>query len=80
MAAGDPQGGLAATEEALAAAGTRIWEPETRRARATFLAAAGNEAGAVTELDRGEEVARLTGAMGPLRRIAATRARLSLRG
>ena len=76
VAAGDPQGGLAASEEALDAAGTRIWEPEIRRARATFLATAGDHAGAVTELDRAEEAARLTGSLGPLRRVAATRVRL----
>ena len=60
VAADDPRGGLAATEEALAATGTRIWEPEIRRARAMFLAATGDHAGAATELDRAEEVARLT--------------------
>ncbi|MFP5319045.1 MAG: ATP-binding protein [Acidimicrobiia bacterium] len=75
-AADDPHGGLAGTEEALAAGGTRIWEPEIRRLRATFLDAVGDHTGAETELDRGEEVARLTGSVGLLRRIAATRVRL----
>ena len=76
VAAGDPHAGLDITHEALAAAGTRIWEPEIRRVRATFLAAVGDDTGAETELARGEEVARVTGSLGPLRRIAATRARL----
>ena len=75
-AADDPHGGLATTQEALAAGGTRIWEPEIRRVRATFLAAVGDHTGAETELERGEEVARLTGSLGLLRRIAATRVRL----
>ena len=75
-AGGDFRGGLAATEEALAAPGTRLWEPEIRRARATFLAAAGDHAGAAAELDQAEAVAGLTGSLGPLRRIAATRLRL----
>ncbi len=75
VAADDPHGGLATTEEALAR-GTPIWEPEIRRVRATFLAAVGDYSGAEIELDRGEEVARRTGSVGLLRRIAATRVRL----
>jgi len=80
VAAEDHRGGLATTSEALAAAGTRIWEPEIRRVRATFLAAAGDHAGADDELARGEAVARRTGSLGPLRRITATRVRLRLPG
>jgi DNA-binding SARP family transcriptional activator len=38
-AAGDADGGLIAVDEALAAPGSRIWEPEHRRLRAKFLAA-----------------------------------------
>ncbi|MGH9229127.1 MAG: ATP-binding protein [Acidimicrobiales bacterium] len=76
VAADDPHGGLDTTQEALAAGGTRIWEPEIRRVRATFLASVGDHTGAETELERGEEVARLTGSLGLLKRIAATRVRL----
>ncbi len=76
VVAEDPHGGLAVTQEALAAPGTRIWEPEIRRVRATFLAAVGDHTAAEVELDRGEEVARLTASVGLLRRIAATRLRL----
>jgi DNA-binding SARP family transcriptional activator/tetratricopeptide (TPR) repeat protein len=80
VAANDAHGGLKTTEEALAVAGTRLWEPEIRRARATFLATLGDHAGAATELDKAQEVARTTGSLGPLQRIAATRARLSPTG
>jgi DNA-binding SARP family transcriptional activator/tetratricopeptide (TPR) repeat protein len=80
VAADDPHGGLAASHEALAVPGTRIWEPEIRRARATFLAAVGDRTGAHAELDRAEEVARAAGSLGPLRRIARTRARLGPTG
>ena len=80
MAADDPRGGLAATHEALALAGTRIWEPEIRRARATFLAAIGDRGDAEAELDRAEDVARAMGSLGPLRRIALTRTRLGSAG
>lgn len=76
VAADDPHGGLTASEDALAVGGTRIWEPELRRARAMFLAAVGDYAGAETELKQGEELARHTGSRGPLRTIAATRVQL----
>jgi tetratricopeptide (TPR) repeat protein len=39
LLANEPRLGLAACDEALAAGGTRIWEPEARRLRAIFLAA-----------------------------------------
>jgi hypothetical protein len=80
VAAEEPRGGLATTGEALAAAGTRIWEPEIRRVRATFLAAIGDHTGAEDELARAETVARRAGSLGPLRRVTATRMRLRATG
>jgi hypothetical protein len=42
-AASDPEGGLHAADEALAAPGTRLWDAEHRRLRATFVAMLGKE-------------------------------------
>jgi DNA-binding SARP family transcriptional activator len=75
--AGDASGGLAAADEALRAAGSRIWEAEHRRLRATFLAALGASSNEVdAELTRAAAVARRQGALGLERRVERTRSRV----
>jgi DNA-binding SARP family transcriptional activator len=75
--AGDTEGGLAAADEALRVGGTRIWEAEHRRQRATFLADLGASGADVDdELARAALVARDQGAIGLERRVARTRSRL----
>ena len=74
---GDPEPGLAVADEALRVDGSRIWEAETRRIRAEFLASLGDDQGDVeAELARAAEAARRQGAAGLERRIAVSRARL----
>lgn len=74
---GDPEPGLAVADEALRVDGSRIWEAETRRIRAEFLASLGRDPDDVeAELARGADVARRQGAAGLERRIALSRARL----
>jgi hypothetical protein len=76
-AAGDAEGGLAATDEAERLTGTNIWAAEGRRLRAEFLAALGAPAAAVeSALAEAAELARSTGAAGLERRVDASRARL----
>lgn len=74
-----PDAGLAAADEALAAPGSRLWEPEIRRLRAEFLATsdAGPEE-VEEELAAATGVAHRQGARGPERRIAETRSRLGI--
>jgi AAA ATPase domain/Bacterial transcriptional activator domain len=64
-AAGDVRSGLAAANRALAAGDeNRLWEAETRRQRAEFLAALGAPANDVAaELERARDVARRQGAL-----------------
>ena len=70
-------GGLAAADEALRVGGSRIWEAEHRRLRATFLAGLGASGDDVDdELARAALVARDQGAIGLERRVARTRSRL----
>jgi hypothetical protein len=74
---GDPESGLEVADETLRLDGTRIWEAETRRLRAEFLAALGGSRGDVeAELARAEDVARRQGAVGLARRIGRSHARL----
>jgi hypothetical protein len=74
---GDPESGLAAADETLRLEGTRIWEAESRRLRAEFLAGLGGDRADVdAELTRAAEVARRQGALGLTRRVARSRARL----
>lgn len=63
LAAGDARAGLTAADRALAMGGARLWEAETRRLRAEFLAALGAPAHDVeAELGRALEVAGRQGA------------------
>lgn len=79
LLAARPADGLAAADLALQAPGTRIWEPEMRRLRATFLAAVGSPRSEVdAELTRASGVAERFGAIGSLRRIERTRVDLHL--
>jgi hypothetical protein len=79
LLANEPRLGLAACDEALAAGGTRIWEPEARRLRAIFLAALNSPPDQVeAELTKAERVAQHFGALGPQRQIARTRGELGL--
>jgi hypothetical protein len=74
---GDPESGLAVADEALRLDGTRIWEAETRRLRAEFLAGVGGDRADVdAELTRAAEVADRQGALGLVRRVRQSRARL----
>lgn len=74
---GDPERGLEAADEVLRLEGTRIWEAETRRLRAEFLASLGGDRADVeAELARGADVARRQGAVGLERRIELSRSRL----
>jgi hypothetical protein len=75
--AGDPSGGLGAVDQLLAAGGTRLWDAEAHRLRATFLAASGAPATAVdAALVEGMALARAQGAAGIERRLARARAEL----
>lgn len=77
-AAGDADGGLAAVDAALGLDGSRIWEAELRRLRATFLAATGGTRAEVeAELSRAAGVARSQGAAGFQRRIDQSRSLLA---
>ncbi len=74
---GDPASGLEVADEVLRLDGSRIWEAETRRVRAVFLASLGGDRVDVeAELARGVEVARRQGAAGLERRIELSRSRL----
>ncbi len=75
--AGDAERGLDAIDDTLRLAGTRIWEAEIRRVRATFLAARGAaDAEVDLELSRAAEIASRQGATGVEDRLARTRAEL----
>ena len=81
LLANEPRLGLAACDEALAAGGTRIWEPEARRLRAIFLAALNSPPELIeAELTRAAVAAEHFGALGPQRQIARTRSELGLTG
>jgi len=74
---GEPEAGLKVADDVLRLDGTRIWEAETRRLRAEFLAGLGGDRADVeAELTRAAEVAHRQGALGLARRIARSRARL----
>ena len=76
-AAGDPSAGLAVTYEADRLRGTNIWAAESRRLRAELLATQGRPRAEVSAtLAEADALARAAGAVGPRRRIDATRARL----
>ena len=80
-AAGDADGGLAAADAALGLDGSRIWEAELRRLRATFLATTGGTRAEVeAELLRAAGVARSQGAAGLQRRIDQSRSLLASGG
>ena len=78
-AAGDAEGGLAATDDAERLTGTNIWAAEGRRLRAEFLAALGAPGAAVeAALAEAAALARSAGAAGLERRVEASRARLGV--
>jgi DNA-binding SARP family transcriptional activator len=69
--AGDPKVALSAADEALNAAGSRIWEAELRRVRAHCMAELGADKEEVrTELAQAARVARRQGAAGLERRLS----------
>lgn len=75
--AGDPEGGLAAADEALALGGTPIWEPQIRRLRAGFWSALACQLDIVAqELRRADCAAERLAATGPLRQIEQARSDL----
>lgn len=79
LLANEPRQGLAAADQALAAGGTRIWEPEARRLRAIFLAELNAPLNEVeVELTRAARAAEHLGALGPHRQIARTREEFGL--
>lgn len=70
-----------AAEEALQLSGSRLWEAEIRRLRASFLAATDAPRDDVAaELSRAATVARRQGARGLERRVEQTRAHLHTAG
>jgi hypothetical protein len=77
-AIGDARAGLIAADRALASEpSVRLWEAETRRLRAEFLAALGADwPGVETELARALEVAHRQGARALELRVMASRLRL----
>jgi DNA-binding SARP family transcriptional activator len=78
LAVGDPSYGLEVVDGALGIGGTRLWEPELRRARAMFLADAGASGAEVgVELDAARQVARALDLPGHLAVLETTAKRLS---
>jgi hypothetical protein len=71
---GRPREGLSAAHAALEAPGTHIWEPETRRVAALFMAELGLPSVQIDdELTKASDCAERFGAIGPLCTIAQTR-------
>jgi DNA-binding SARP family transcriptional activator len=79
-AAGESRIGLRVAEDALAAGGATLWEAETRRQRALFLAALGAPWSEIeAELVRALEIARGQEARSLAARVAVSLLQLSLR-